>query len=198
MKQLNNGYASCYYLTREGQIYNSSTKKYLKADSKHSFRLKTEAEKYKRVTLRELYKLVYNELYCEDTIENLENEEWKPIEDTNNIYWCSSKGRIKSKAGYKAILLKPTITAKGYCRVDIVYEGQRQSKLVHRLVAAAFLMPPKSIEEALHHKDYNKQNNAADNLQWLNAREHAKIHAAARKEQKENATVSNSTEPKNN
>lgn len=197
MKQLNNGYASCYYLTREGQIYNSSTKKYLKADSKHSFRLKTEEEKYKRVTLRELYKLVYDEWYCKDTIENLENEEWKEVEDTNKLYWISSKGRIKSYAAYEAILLKPTITANGYCRVDISYQGQRQSKLVHRLVAAAFLMPPKSIEEALHHKDYNKLNNAADNLQWLNPREHAKIHQE-RREQEKNATVSNSTEPKNN
>lgn len=190
MEQLNNGYASCYYLTKDGKIYNSSTKKFLKADDRHSFRLKTEEEKYKRVTLKELYKLVYNDIYCEDSIEDLEGEVWQPIEDTNNMYYVSNKGRVKSRAAYKAILLKPTLTAKGYYRVDISYEGQRQSKFIHRLVAAAFLMPPKSIDYHLHHKDYNKLNNEAANLEWLSVQQHTQIHQK-RREQEKNATVSN-------
>lgn len=197
MQQVNNGFASCYYLTEAGEVYNSSLQRYLKSDSKHTFRLKTEEGQYKRVTLRELYKLVFGEWYCNDSIEDLEGEQWKEIEDTNGMYSISSKGRIKSRAAYNAILLKPTLTKYGYYRVDICYQGQRQSKLVHRLVAAAFLMQPKSIDYHLHHKDFNKLNNEAANLEWLSVQEHAKKHQE-RRELEKNGTVSNNTKPKNN
>jgi hypothetical protein len=60
-------------------------------------------------------------------------------------------------------------------------DGTRQSKLVHRLVAAAFLPFPKSLDMQLHHKDFNKHNNAASNLEWLAATAHKKIHQEQRR-----------------
>jgi len=93
------------------------------------------------------------------------------------------------------LLLKPTITPKGYYRLDVVQEGQRATKLVHRLVAAAFLLPPKSIDMQLHHKDFDKSNNAAANIEWLTIREH-NIKHMARKEQIKNDTIADSSQPK--
>lgn len=45
--------------------------------------------------------------FCIDEIENLSGEEWKPIENTDNKYFISNYGRVKSYCGYNAIVLKP-------------------------------------------------------------------------------------------
>ena len=107
MKQINNGFDACYYLTREGIVYNSKTNNYIQPNIRHSFSLKTTEGKYKKISLRELYKRVYNKYYVIDNIADLEGEQWKPIERTDNIYFISSKGRCKSYAYYEAIILKP-------------------------------------------------------------------------------------------
>lgn len=184
MKQVNNGYAEYYFLTEEGIVYNKKLNRKLKADPDNRFTLKREDNTYKKVSLKELYKLVYNEIYCIDDIEDLDQEEWREIKGSQKVYWISSKGRVKSKAGYKAKILKTTAT-NGYEKVDIMIEGQRQTRLVHRLVAAAFLMQPEDIEMQIHHKDFNKYNNNADNLEWVTKQKHSKIHKE-RKEQKNN------------
>lgn len=175
MKQINNNFDSCYYLTRKGEVYNCITDKYIKADSCRSFKLKTIEGNTRKISLKKLYKLVFNENYCVDNIENLQNEEWKPIERTDNKYWISDKGRVKSYSHYEAIILKPNIT-KGYERIDIFQEGSRSSKLISRLVAAAFLLPPASIDMELHHINNCKRDNRKENLIWLTPAEHKKIH----------------------
>ena len=182
MKQINNNFAEYYYLTKEGKIYNSNTNKYLKENDKRVYKLKNKNGIYKAITLRKLYKLVYKVNFCIDKIENLENEEWKAIEGTEQLYYVSNKGRIKSKTSYEARILKPTLTKNGYYRLDIIIEGQRQSKLVHRLVADAFIDKPKQIDYVLHHKDFNKLNNSAENLEWLSNATHAKKHTRRNKE----------------
>lgn len=186
MQQINNDYASCYYLTESGEIYNSSTETYLKPNEKHSFRLKRVDDTYKRVTLRELYFLVFGKRYCKDTIKNLDNEQWKPIERTDNVYWISDKGRVKSLANYEAIILKPNII-NGYERVDIVQEGSRSSKLISRLVAAAFLLPPAALDMQLHHKNGIRTDNNKDNLVWLTPKQHKQEHLKIKQKEKENA-----------
>lgn len=195
MKQVNNGYANNYYLTEDGKLYNADTGNYIKFDSRHLVKLKKEDGSYNKIALKTLYRLVYNKPYCKDSIENLDNEVWKEIDNTDNTYFVSNKGRVKSYSGYQAIILKPTITKGGYSRLDIIEEGQRVSKLVHRLVAAAFLPLPKSIDWQLHHKDFNKNNNSVDNLEWLSCQQHIKKHSERREEL---AATAESTEPKGN
>ena len=78
--------------------------------------------------------------------------------------------------GYEAIVLRPYTNQSDYERVDITQYDQRRSVLVHRLVAAAFLPLPESIDMQLHHKDFNKHNNAADNLEWLTPAAHIQKH----------------------
>lgn len=43
--------------------------------------------------------------------------------------------------------------------------------LVHRLVANSFLKAPKKLETVVGHLDFNKLNNAVDNLKWMTVEE---------------------------
>jgi hypothetical protein len=124
--------------------------------------------------------LLYDENYCQDDIVNLNGEEWKEISGTEKEYYVSNKGRVKSKKGYRAIILKP-LYINGYQRVDLMIQGHKQSKLVSRLVAYAFLNQPTPTQTQLHHIDKNKQNNCMENLVWLTPAEHKMIHTKDRK-----------------
>lgn len=176
MIQLKDIYESYYYLTDDGRIYNADTKTYQSADNKHLFRLKTKENKYKKVSVRTLYKEIYNRPYCKDNIENIIGEEWKELSGTDGYYYVSNKGRIKSLQGYEAIILKPYTNKGGYSRVDIIEGGKRLSCLVHKLVAQSWLPMPERLDYQLHHKDFDKGNNAADNLIFLSPSEHLEIH----------------------
>lgn len=176
MKQIKNGYADYYYLLEDGSVYNAAADMLLKISKKHSYLLKTIDNVRKKVSVKTLYKLVYNKPFCIDNITNLDNEQWKQIYDTDGLYYISNKGRVKSLKGYTAIILKPFNNQSGYARVDLIESGKRQTRLVHRLVAAAFLENPQNIHMQLHHKDFDKNNNAADNLEWLNPAAHYEIH----------------------
>lgn len=175
MKQVQNGFADYYYLQKDGRLYNKKLNKYIKRH-KNSYRMITSKGVSKEISLKKLYKLVYNNDYCEDDIKNLDNEVWKKIEGTKN-YYISTYGRIKSYYGIKARLLKPFINNTGYERVDIITEnGQRRTKLIHRLVAAAFLPMPKNLDYQLHHKNFDNLCNKLSNLEWLSPDEHRRKH----------------------
>lgn len=58
--------------------------------------------------------------------------------------------------------LRPSVGTHGYEYVNI----DRKSRLVHRLVAEAFLGAP-SEKQVVNHKDGNKLNNAVGNLEWV-------------------------------
>ena len=176
MVNLKKPFKNCYYLCEDGTIYNSETEKTIKPDTKHRFYLWTEAGNKKYISQRKLYRQLYNKEYCITDIDNLKDEQWKEVIGTKGKYFVSNKGRIKSYQRYKAAILKPYTNQGGYLRVDIDIEGSRQSILVHRLVAAAFLPLPERIDLQLHHKDFEKKNNAADNLEWLTAAAHGIKH----------------------
>ena len=73
--------------------------------------------------------MVFKKEFCLDTIENLQGEEWKPIDNTNGKYFISNCGRVKSYCGYSAIILKTYKTAKGYLYVKINYKNVKVHKL---------------------------------------------------------------------
>lgn len=175
MRQINNGFMPYYYISENGKIYNREKEKEIKPIEGYSFRLKTIDNQYKRINLKKIYRIIFDKEYCIDDIENYRDEEWKPIERTDDRYFISNKGRVKSLAGYEAIILKPN-HVNGYERVDIVVDGIRSSRLVSRLVASAFLKAPAALDMQLHHIDGNKYNNNADNLIWLTPKEHFQIH----------------------
>lgn len=59
---------------------------------------------------------------------------------------------------------------KGYQRVFLFKDNVRKSHFVHRLVAQAFVKPVKG-KEWVNHKDGNKRNNNAENLEWCTREE---------------------------
>lgn len=100
-------------------------------------------------------------------------EQWVNISWTYNVYAASSEGRIKSnecprKDGRicKETILKTWIGNHGYQTVALRVNGKYKRCTVHSLVAECFLgVKPKGTE--IDHIDGNKQNNAANNLQYI-------------------------------
>lgn len=66
--------------------------------------------------------------------------------------------------------LKGTVTQAGYTYVHLTaVNGKRKKERLHRLVAIAFLPNPLDLPQ-VNHKDENKENNRADNLEWCDAK----------------------------
>lgn len=103
------------------------------------------------------------------------DEKWKDIEDYENIYQVSNKGRVRNKKTNR--LLTPS--GKPYLTIKLYKNGKHTAKRVHRLVACAFLENPQKLN-VVNHKDENKLNNNADNLEWCtqkqNNRHSFKLH----------------------
>ena len=96
-------------------------------------------------------------------------ETWKAIDGYEGIYEVSDKGRVKSLGNNKfgkEKILKPGKTHVGYLRVTIYKDGHAKRLLVHRLVAEAFIQNPNNLE-TVNHKDEDKTNNVASNLEWM-------------------------------
>lgn len=183
------GFMDCYYLDID-KIYNAKRKQYMTEVGEYRYKIRTTEGTVKSITIKEIYKRLYNKVFCKDDIERLEGEEFREIEGTEGNYLVSNYGRVISYISNHAMILKPTITPKGYERLQITIEGQRYNKFVHSLVAAAWLGQPQSLEQEIHHKDFNQRNNNYNNLQYVYKNEHVKKHEERReKEQCQTTTV---------
>lgn len=85
-------------------------------------------------------------------------EIWKPIEGFEGCE-VSNLGNVRNKNGKH---FKQFLNSKGYYRVSL---GTNRLHLVHRLVAKAFVENPKEYP-VVNHKDEDKTNNCASNLEW--------------------------------
>lgn len=182
------GFLDCYYLD-EYKVFNTKINAYMKEVGEYRYRLITTEKIAKSITIKEIYKRLFNEVFCIDEVERLDGEVFKPIEGTGNNYFISNRGRVLSYVSNYAMILKPTITKNGYERLQIVIDGQRYNKFVHCLVAAAWLGQPQSLEYEIHHKDFNQRNNDYTNLLYVSKQEHRKIHSERNKEQCHFTTV---------
>lgn len=165
------GYQDYYILFRSGVIYNSKTKRIIEGSKEHRFTLNTKDNKPKQVSLKVLYKQAFNEEYCIDNIFNLPHEQWKQLL-TNDTYYVSNYGRVKSYNGYNARILSNVNNGSGYVRVDI--NGRKE--LVHLLVAKYFLNNTDIKDKEVHHKNALKIDNYYSNLEYLSCEEHGKKH----------------------
>ena len=183
-KQLS-GFSKSYYLTESGSVFDTSKNKYVHFDERHRFWLRQEDEITRvRVSLKDLYRQAYGKEFCIDNIMDLEGEIWKPVARTEERYLVSNLGRVKSLTGYYARILKPN-TPHGYEQVDIMYDNERFTRSVHRLVAYAFLGIPEDPEMELHHINGCKNDNRVENLIWLTPQEHRKAHMVLKERNKD-------------
>ena len=101
-------------------------------------------------------------------------EVWKDIEGYEGLYQVSNLGRVKSLPRHGTRSDQPTVLSqsksdKGYLRVCLTKNCKQRTIQVHRLVAEAFI-PNEANLPQVNHKDENKQNNRADNLEWCDCR----------------------------
>ena len=86
------------------------------------------------------------------------------IKDIINFenYQISDDGRVWSKKSNK--WLKP-IDVNGYKKASLYKNGKEYQRLVHRLVAEAFIPNPNNYEE-INHVNEDKSDNRVENLEW--------------------------------
>lgn len=94
---------------------------------------------------------------------------WEPITGYEN-YSISNRGEVKNS--HKR-LLKPYRDGKGYMAVALCKNGVPETKLVHRLVAAAFISNPEN-KATVNHINGVKTDNRIENLEWASQSENNK------------------------
>jgi hypothetical protein len=107
-------------------------------------------------------------------------EVWKDIPGYEGKYQISNKGRVKSLPRNDKFCKRPTeiimkvfICGSGYEEVILSIKRKRKPKLIHRMVAEAFV-PKQPGKEEVNHKDGNKLNNDYTNLEWVTPSENIK------------------------
>lgn len=104
----------------------------------------------------------------------MEEEIWKDIPRFKGKYQISSFGRVKSlnyqKTGREQVMVPNTTGDYNYVNCSI--GGHVYCIKIHREVAILFVPNPAN-KPYVNHKDGNKRNNRADNLEWVTAAENS-------------------------
>lgn len=110
-------------------------------------------------------------------------EIWKSVLDYEGFYEVSDLGRVRSvarsvsrglgRSGVQrriSVLLTPSVSAKGYLRLQLCKNGICKKYHVHVLVLEAFVSPrPLDLEGC--HRNGNQLNNEVGNLKWATSEE---------------------------
>ena len=105
---------------------------------------------------------------------NTNNTIWKPVQGFEKQYEVSNTGQIRNTRNK---VMKPYTINSGYQAIKFTVNGTRTHRLVHRLVAEAFHTNPNNLPE-VNHKDEDKSNNYATNLEWVTSAQN-KQHSIA-------------------
>lgn len=105
-------------------------------------------------------------------------EEWRAVPRFEGLYEVSDAGRVRrigraarngnGRGGGARVghILKLSENASGYVVAQLWRDGKPCSRLVHRLVAAAFV-GPRPADHDVNHRDGTKTNNRPANLEYL-------------------------------
>ena len=96
---------------------------------------------------------------------------WKHIEDFPN-YKINNYGNVLNIKRNKTIK-EDLSNGRGYINVTLYKNGKSYRKVVHRLVAEAFI-PNIENKPQVNHIDGNKHNNFVGNLEWVSQSENMK------------------------
>lgn len=121
-------------------------------------------------------------------------EEWKAIKEYEGLYEVSNYGRIKSleritenNIHIKEHIQRQQLSKTGYMYVPLSKNGHKTNKRVHRIVATAFVENP-AHKPQVNHKDEDKQNNRADNLEWVDGVENINYGTAVKRAHKKDVS----------
>lgn len=95
-------------------------------------------------------------------------EVWRPVEETGGVYEVSNLGRVRRASTgrmLKVYLNPPNL----YSRVTLCLGSGRRRihRYVHRLVAVAFIPGRSLTKTQVDHRNNDKNDNRACNLQWV-------------------------------
>ena len=96
--------------------------------------------------------------------------ERKPIKGWEGLYEITNDGQVYSIK--RNTYLKPRLSIDGYRRVCLCNNNIRREYRIARLVAEAFIENTEN-KSQVNHKDYNRQNDCMDNLEWVTNYENA-------------------------
>lgn len=97
-------------------------------------------------------------------------------------YAISNLGNVKNIK--KGNILTPYLNPNGYLSYTFCQKGIKKTFRIHRLVALYFIDNPNNLPY-VNHKDGNKTNNRAENLEWCTAKEndnHARLNELKKQE----------------
>lgn len=131
-------------------------------------------------------------------------EIWKPIQGYEGLYEVSNFGSIKSlqrRVGgrretitvIRDLIMSPYKNPNGYMMVCLTKDGKRKSCYIHRLVAEAFC-DKNGKGDHINHKDHDRANNNAANLEWVTAKENIAYSAHLMKHPKAVCRISETGE----
>lgn len=99
-------------------------------------------------------------------------EIWKDVVGFEGFYQVSNLGRVKSIGRYDSRgrfwgeqLKKTKPNNRGYIQISFHKHGKEYYKLLHRVVAEAFIPNSDNLPQ-VNHIDEDKNNNAVENLEW--------------------------------
>lgn len=111
-------------------------------------------------------------------LEDLPGEIWADIEGYENLYKVSTRARVKSLHKGKFKILKQFFNENDYPIVSLNKNGKARTRLVHRLVAEAFI-PNLENKPEVDHIDANKANACVENLRWVTSKENSQAAIAS-------------------
>lgn len=105
--------------------------------------------------------------------ENCEVLGWEPVRGFEEYYLVSPRGQIYSIR--RGIILSTFISA-GYEQTELNVSGKHYKRLIHRLVAEAYIPNPNNLP-CVNHIDGDPLNNEVSNLEWCTYSENM-VHAS--------------------
>lgn len=112
----------------------------------------------------------------------MHTEEWRPCPGYEDIYEVSSTGRVRrlaaARGGRIGYELKGMIDGRGYRTYTLRKSVTFRSEKAHRLVCAAFNNGRTLDRRFVNHKNGDRLDNRAENLEWVTNRENIQ-HAFA-------------------
>ena len=123
-----------------------------------------------------------NPIWQNQSIENLQNEVWKPVKGFEGFYEVSNLGQVKtvertilrktalgkfSEYVVKEAIKKPYQNKIGYVTIAIVKENKTITTYLHRIIAEAFVERVSELDNVVNHINGIKNDNRIENLEWV-------------------------------